>query len=33
MIVYGVRDFESGAAVRIVQSGPMLLELVVAGSD
>ena len=30
MIVCGARDFESGGAVLIVQSGPMLLELVVA---
>ena len=32
MIVCRVRDLESGVAVLIVQSGPMLVELVVVGS-
>ena len=31
MIVCGARDFESGAAVLIVQSGPMWLEWVAVG--
>ena len=32
VIVWQVRDFESKAAVLIVQSGPMLLKLAVVGS-